>query len=207
MLAFLWVCDHPDRKKFAESIFATIDLQSIVLLVSLMFSQAPTTFSEELLAIISLRDEHLSRLLGDTLLCMQQDRQIIRIRRCTKSPRHRLFLAFILNLPDRCSIDTALKQVHPNATPNDWIWRTLRSMHDTTDDNGRNLLGVVLDDISKQALRSLVYGGSVTEAANRIAQCDELLDDSILLCSSLAEMPLVKPILRHRYLQASKALA
>jgi hypothetical protein len=131
---------------------------------------------------------------------MERDRSLIDLRKQTRSPRHRTLLALVLNLPDRKSIDPVLRQIAPEELPENWLWDTIQSMHDTPSQrpDRKSVLGFSLNEASEEALRMLLCGHSVDEVSKTVAGHDELVEDARVLCSTLSAFPVLGPLLEQR---------
>lgn len=197
MLTLLWGSGHPRRMVLSETALSSMDPLSAVRIILALHSQVPSEALASLLESLAARDPVLAQLMRDTLSCRRRDQLLVALRKQTKSPRHRMLLALVLNLPDRESIDSALRQIVPSESPEQWLWETIRSMHDTPAlrSDLKNVLGFSLNDIGEQVLRMLLEGHSIDHVSKTVAEDDELVEDVRHLCSTLSASPVLSPLL------------
>ena len=197
-LALLWSSGHPDREALTELALRGVDAHAAARIVSSIRSQATEEAQCCVLDVLAARDLELAALLRATAACRERERRLVDLRKQTTSARHRMLLALLLNLADRASIDRVLQQMVPGSPPAEWIWESLRSMHDTPSRraDGTNVLGLHLNEVSEEALRILVGGASIAEASAAIAEHTELLEDARRLCGALAASPVIGPLLQ-----------
>lgn len=197
LLAMLWESRHPRRIALSEEALQNIDAHSATRIVCSMRSQATTDVQVVLIGILARRDEPLAALLRATLARRDRDRRLIDLRKQTTDPRHRMLLALVLNLPDRTSIDLALRQIAPDQSPDEWLFESIVSMHSTpARQRGENVLGFALNEISTETIRMLLRGYTVDEVSRAIAGHDELVDDVQTLCTTLSALPILSPLLK-----------
>jgi hypothetical protein len=197
LLRMLWESDHPQQMALSEAALRGVDAHSAARIISSMRSQTTIENQSRLIDLLAVRDAELAMLLRETVRQREQDRQLVELRKQTRSPRHRMLLALLLNLPDRPSIDHVLRQIAPDEAPEDWLWDTIRSMHDTP---GRrhdrmSVLGFSLNEASEQTLKMLLCGYSVAEVSKAVAGDAELEEDVRALCSTLSTSPVLGPLL------------
>ncbi len=195
LLYMLWASNHPQRMALSEAALAGVDAHSAVRII--LRSQVTIETQMRLIDILAGRDAELAMLLRETVVQRERDRLLVDLRKQTLSPRHRTLLALVLNLPDRTSIDHVLRQVAPDEAPEDWLWDTIRSMHDTPSrrDDQKSVLGFALNEASELTLKMLLRGHSVDEVSKTVAGYDELVEDARALCSTLSALPLLSPLL------------
>jgi hypothetical protein len=200
LLSLLWASGHPQRMALSELALSGLDAHSAVRVVVSIRSQVPAGTQERLIGMLAERDPELAALLAETVAHVERDRLLTELRQQTRSPRHRMLLALVLNLPDRASIDEVLRQIAPGESPENWLWDTIRSMHDTPGQQSgqKSVLGFSLNEISEEALKMLLDGYSIDEVSKTIAGCEELVEDVRALCSTLLAMPMLSPLLEQR---------
>jgi hypothetical protein len=200
LLCMLWASDHPRRVALSEAALRGVDAHSAARIISSIRSQATIETQMRLVDILAGRDAELAELLRETVSRRERDRALVDLRKQTRSPRHRMLLALVLNLPDRASIDLALRQIAPEDSPADWLFDSIRSMHDTPGrQRGRdNLLGLSLNEASEQTIRMLLRGHSVEQVSQTVAGHDDLVEDVRALCSTLSALPVLGPLLEQR---------
>ncbi len=197
-LSLLWSCDHPEREALTRLALRGVDAHTAARIVSSIRASATEEAQAFVLDALASRDPELAALLCATAAHHERTRRLFELRKQTASSQHRMLLALLLNLPDRASIDRVLRQMVPEALPAEWIWQSIRSMHETPcrRASGTNVLGLHLNEVSEKALRILVGGASVAEASAAIAEHAELLDDARQLCGALAALPIISPLLQ-----------
>jgi hypothetical protein len=197
LLRLLWECDHPQQMALSEAALRSVDAHSAARIISSMRSQTTIENRAPLIDMLAVRDTELAALLRETVRQREQDRVLIDLRKHTRSPRHRTLIALLLNLPDRPAIDRVLRQIAPEEAPEDWLWDTIRSMHDTPAraHDGKSVLGFSLNEESEQTLKMLLCGRSVVEVSKAIAGHAELEEDVRALCSTLSASPILHPLL------------
>jgi hypothetical protein len=197
LLCLLWTSGHPERIALSDAAISGLDPYSAVRVLASIRPHTPAGTQERLIDMVALRDPELAELLRDTVIRKARDRALVELRKLTADPRHRLLLALVLNLPDRGSIDSVLRQIVPGELPEEWLWDTIRSMRDSPGQRlGReNVLGFALNKVSEEALRMLLRGHSIDDVAGIVAGHEELMDDARALCSTLAAQPLLGPLL------------
>jgi hypothetical protein len=196
LLCMLWGSGNPQRMRWAQAALAEFDAHSAARIVLALASFASQGETKTLIEIAARADAGFADLLQATLRNRERDHALVNLRGQTCSPRHRMLLALVLNLPDRTAIDQALRQIVPDEAPAAWLWETLRSMHDTP---GRlrdrpNLLGLALNDVSEEVLQLLLRGRSVDDISRTIATEAELVEDVRALCLTLSASPLLRPL-------------
>jgi hypothetical protein len=198
LLRMLWTSNHPLHVPASEAAMSTVDVYSAVRIIFSLRSRPEAQAS--LLDMLSARDSELAALLRETVARLERDRSILRLRKQTSSPRHRTLLALVLNLPDRSSIESVLRQIAPEEDPAEWLWDTIRSMHATPAERagGRSVLGLPLNEPSEEALRLLISGHSVDEVACAVVGPNEQLPDVDALRSSVAASPVLASLLQRR---------
>jgi hypothetical protein len=198
-LGVLWSTAHPDREELTEVALRGVDLHSATGIVSSLRKGLPVDVQSRVLDLFAPREPELAALMRATIGLRERERHLVELRKRTVSPRHRLLLALLLNLPDRASIESALGDLVPETAPRDWIWASLRDMHDSlgVGGAGTNVLGLRLTDVSERALRVLLDGGTQDEASRAIAEHPDLLDDARQLCAALAASPVLSPLVQH----------
>jgi hypothetical protein len=197
LLCLLWASEHPQRMALSESALCGVDAHSAARIVSSIRQQTPPGTQARLIDMLAVRDTELAALLRETISCRERDRVLIELRRQTRSPRHRMLLALLLNLPDRASIDAVVRQIGHGEAPEDWLWGTVRSMCDTPgrQNDRKSVLGFSLNEASEQILRMLLRGHSVAEVSKIVTEDDELDEDVRALCSTLSASPVLAPLL------------
>ena len=200
LLGVLWATDHPKRVALSEAAISGIDLHAATRIILSIRAKAPIGAEARLIDILAVRDSELAALLRETVSRAERDRLLVSLRKQTRSPRHRMLLALVLNLPDRGSIDTVLRQITPDESPEDWLWETIRSMQDTPGQlpDQRSVLGFSLNEASEEALKMLLRGNSVDEVSRTVAGHDELVEDVRALCSTLSALPILRPLVERR---------
>lgn len=200
LLCLLWACDHPKREALSEAALSGIDVHSAVRIILSIRSQTPAGTERRLIDLLAAREPDLASLLRETISRLDRDRSLIDLRKQTRSPRHRMLLALVLNLPDRDSINSVLRQIVPGETPENWLWDTIRSMHDTPNPRSdqNSVLGFSLNEISEEVIKMLLRGHSVDDVSKTVAGHDELVEDVRALCSALSTLPVLSPLLGHR---------
>lgn len=200
LLCLAWGSGHPQREALSEAAISGIDAHSATRIISSIGSQTPADTAGRLIDVLAERDPELAALLRETVSRAERDRRLVDLRKQTRSPRHRMLLALVLNLPDRDSIDSVLRQIAPGESPDNWLWDTIRSMHDTPGQqpDRKSVLGFALNEASEQALKMLLRGHSIDEVARAIAGHDDLVEDARALCSTLSAMPVLSPLLEPR---------
>ncbi len=195
-LGMLWGSGNPQRMAWAEAAIARLDAHSAARVVSTLAPQATEDEATVLIEIAARGDQGFAELLRETRRCRERDRALVQLRKRTRLPRHRMLLALVLNLPNRNAIDQALRQIVPGETPDEWLWETLRSMHDTPERSRDcpNILGLTLNDVSEEVLQMLLRGRSVDDISQTIATEAELVDDVRALCLTLSASPLLRPL-------------
>ena len=198
-LSLLWSSHHPEREVLTEVALRGVDSLAAARIVSSLRGQSSARAQTCAVDLVAARDPELGALLRETVAGRDRERVLVDLRKQTASPRHRMLLALLLNLPDRAAIDRVLAQIFPHERPEAWIWESVRSMHDTPCrlQDGANVLGLRLNEVSEEALRILVRGGSIAEASAAIAEHAELIEDARLLCTALAASPVIGPLLQH----------
>jgi hypothetical protein len=183
-----------------DAALSGIDAQSAVRIFLSILHQLSRETQAHLLELWAKRDAELAGLLLETSTHIERDRALIDLRRQTRSPRQRMLLALVLNLPDRRSIDAVLREIAPHEPPEDWLWNTIRSNHDTPDrqPGDKGLFGFSLNEVSEEVLKMLLRGHSVDEVSKTVAGYDELADDVRRLCSTLSALPVLGPLLERR---------
>jgi hypothetical protein len=90
---------------------------------------------------------------------------LIARRRFLHDAGHRLFLALLLNLPDRASVDAILRQRFPDRDPAEMLagWLEELSAPDL-----RGVSGLQLDDATRGRLRGLLAGGEMAPVADEV---------------------------------------
>lgn len=197
LLCMLWASDHPRRVALSEVAMSGMDAHSAARIILSIGPHTPVGTERRLIDMLAAREPDLANLLRETASRSERDRSLIDLRKQTRSPRHRMFLALVLNLPDRDSIDSVLRQFVPGESPENWLWETVRSMHDTTNQRSdrKNVLGFSLNDVSEEVLRMLLRGHSIDEVSKTVAGHDELVGDVRTLCSTLSASPVLSPLL------------
>jgi hypothetical protein len=197
LLCLLWTTDHPQRMALSEAALRGIDAHSTVRIISSMRLQTPLGTPARLIDMVAARDAELAALLRKTMDLHERTRVLVDLRRQTRSARHRMLLALVLNLPDRTAIDAVLRQIAPGEIAADWLWDTLRSMRESPrrEDGGNNILGLSLDQLSEQILEMLLRGRSVTEVTRAMTDDPELVEDLRVVCSAFSASPLLGPLL------------
>jgi hypothetical protein len=199
LLTVLWESDHSECIPLSEIALRNVSLDAAARIVSSIGSQGSAEVAASLVGMLAKRDPELATLLGATFARKRCDRVLVGLRRQTRSPRHRMLLALVLNLPNRSSIDLALAQIAPGEVPEDWLWSTIRSMHDTLDRGfNRNLLGFALNEVSEQTIKLLLRGHPAEDVSRAVAEHDELVDDARALCAALSASPILSPLLESR---------
>ena len=184
----------------SEAAVRSLDVHSATRIILSSSSQAATEAPARLIDILAGRDAELAALLRETVSRRERDRSLVNLRKHTRSPRHRMLLALVLNLPDRASIDIVLRQIAPDEAPENWLWETIRSMHDTPGQrpDRTSVLGFSLNDASEETLKMLLRGHSVDEVLRTVAGHDELVRDVRVLCSTLSAFPVLATLLEQR---------
>jgi hypothetical protein len=193
MLRIVWLSEHPQRIALSQTALGGVNAHVAARIVFALGSLAPAA-QQPLIDILAAHDPELAALLGATVASRARARQLVGVRKKTRSPRHRLFLALALNLPDRASIDAALRQIAPDESPDDWLWTTIASMRD-------GMLGVDLNEISEEILESLIRGKSVDDVSAAIGEPCGMEDDVRTLCSTLSALPVLGAVLGTRAAQ------
>ncbi len=196
LLKMLWASNHPQRVALSETAMSTIDAYSAVRVILSLRSRAEA--QSRLIEMLSSREAELAALLRETVLRLERDRSILMLRKQTSSPRHRMLLALVLNLPDRASVESLLRQIAPEESPEEWLWETIRSMHATPAERleGKSVLGLSLNEPSEEALRMLLRGQSVDEAARAWTGPEEQLEEVRSVCLDAATSPVLAPLLQ-----------
>lgn len=197
LLRLLWASEHPRRMALSEAALSGVDAHSAVRIILSMRAQTPAGTQACLIDLFGVREPELAKMLRETVSRSERDRSLLDLRKQTQSPRHRMLLALVLNLPDRHSVDSVLRQVAPGESPESWLWETIRSMHETPGRgrDGRSVLGVSLNEVSEEVLKMMLHGESVDEVSRIIAGDDELVEDARALCSTLSALPVLSPLL------------
>jgi hypothetical protein len=199
LLRMLWASEHPQRMALSKAALHRVDAQSAVRIIFSLGSQAELADQKHLAAILADHDGELATMLSATLSSRARVRRLVNLRKQTRSPRHRLFLALVLNLPDRTSIDAAVRQIAPDDSPENWLWDTICSMHDTPQlpEGTENILGVSLNEVSKETLELLIRGQSIEKISRILGEEFGLIDDVRVLCSTLSAIPVLAPVVKH----------
>jgi hypothetical protein len=197
LLCMLWASNHPQRLALSEAALQGVDAHSAVGIVFPTRLQSKS-MTGALIDILARRDAEFGALLRKTAVDRDRDRALVELRKETHCPRHRMLLALVLNLPDRVSIDRALRQIAPDESPDSWLWDTIRSMHDTAGQQPcrKNVLGLSLNEISEEVVKMLLRGHSVDEVSTTVAGHQELVQDIRVLCSTLSALPVLAPLLQ-----------
>lgn len=197
LLCLLWGCDHPQRLALSETALSGVDAHSAARIISSIRAQTPPGTQACLIDMLAARDAELAALLRETVSSRERDRVFIQLRKQTRSPRHRMLLALLLNLPDRASIDAVIRQIGNGEDPEDWLWNTVRSMCDTPgrENELKSVLGFSLNEVSEPILKMLLRGHSVEEVSKFVTGDDELDEDVRVLCSTLSASPVLAPLL------------
>jgi hypothetical protein len=196
MLCTLWTSGHPQRTALSELALSGMDAHSAVRMVLSIGSQTPVGTERRLIDMLATREPDLANLLLDTVCRLERERLLLELRKHTVSPRHRMLLALILNLPDRASIISALGEIVPGSPPENWIWETIRSMADTPSQRSdrKSVLGISLNEVSEEVLRLLLSGYPADEVSKAVAGHDDLVEDVRALCSALSALPVLGPL-------------
>ena len=197
LIRVLWTSNHPQRIQLSQAAMSTVDAFSAVrIILSLGFRMAEAQAS--LIETWKERDAELAALLQETVAGVRRDRFIIDLRKQTRSPRHRMLLALVLNLPDRPAIASALRQIAPEESPEDWLWETIRSMHATPSQrsDGKNALGLSLGEPSEEILSMLLHGHSVDEVSRSVARSDGQVEETRASCLTVAASAVLAPLLQ-----------
>lgn len=198
LLRILWTSNHPQRIPLSEAAMSIVDAYSAVRIIFSLGRRKGFEAQASLVDMWQARDPELAALLRETLSRMQRDRFIVGLRKQTQSPRHRMLLALVLNLPDRDSIESVARQIAPEESPEDWLWETLCSMNAAPGErsDGNSALGLPLNEANEEVLRMLLQGQSVDEISEAVAKSDRPTEDVRALCSMLTASPVVAPLLQ-----------
>src|SRR5579871_52904 len=207
VVRMLWTSNHPLRESLSETAMSTLDAYSAVRIILSLRSRPEAQAS--LIEMWSERDPELAALLRKTVERIDSDRSILMLRKQTRLPRHRMLLALVLNLPDRASIESVLRQILAEDDPGEWLRETICSMHITPAERlqGKSVLGLPLNELPEEALRLLVEGHSVDEAARVVTREHAELEEIRTLCSEAAASPVLAPLLKQAPVQKSTATA
>jgi len=200
LLRLLWTSNHERRLEISKLAMSTIDAYSAVRIILSLASPAVAEGQAALIEGWKHRDPGLAALLRDTIRHMQRDRFIVRLRKHTQSPRHRMLLAMILNLPDRVSIESAVRQIAPEEAPEQWLWETIRSMYVSPSDewDDENVLGMELNESNEDVLRMLFEGHSVEEICHVLPNSDESRETVQTACLRVSESPVLASLMPQR---------
>ena len=130
------------------------------------------------------RDSDLAALLRETIERVQRDRFILGLRKRTQSQRHRMLLALVLNLPNRTAIESALRQIALEGSPEQWLWKTVRSMYVTPDERspGKSPMGLPLNEADEEVLRLLFDGQTADHLSKGFAAASSPQQGSHAAC-------------------------
>jgi hypothetical protein len=198
LLCLLWAADDPRRIELSEAALSDIDAHSATEIILSVRGQTPAGTQERLIDLLPPHHTELAALLRESVACRERNRVLVDLRRQTADPRHRLLLALALNLPDRPSIDSVLREIAPTESAESWLWETIRSMHEMPSRrlDGTSVLGFSLNEVTEEALHLLLQGRPVEEVSRTVAQHDELVDDVRALCSTLSQVAVLGPLLQ-----------
>lgn len=111
---------------------------------------------ERLLTALARRHGAVTRPLVDTFNHQRRALSIASRRRLVHDPEHRLFLALLLNLPDRRSVDTILAQRFPGSDAGALLSRWVSEL---AAPEQRGVSGLDLDDAAMAALTKALRAG------------------------------------------------
>ena len=197
LLRTVWLSDDPQRLELTKAALDGTDGASALRIISSIPSEKIGSSFARLTDQLSAHDPKLASLLLETIDCTRRDRELVNLRRQTQDPAQRMLLAFVLNLPDRRSIDLAIKQFAPSASPAKWLWDTIRATHGRRDKSvEKSILGISRNKVSEEAIKLLLKGHSVDQTSKLIAGHDLLLSDARALCETLIRLPVLAPLTR-----------
>lgn len=200
LLRVLWTSNHPQRVAVSESAILTVDAYSAVRIIVSLSSRAVLEGQSALIELLRARDPELAALLRETACRLQGERFLVGLRKRTQSPRHRMLLALLLNLPDRASIISVLRQIASRESPEEWICETVRSMYVTPGErsDGKNVLGMPLDGANGEVILQMLLNGRSVEDVTRVAADSNCSPESIrAVCLTMLRSPVLAPLLRH----------
>jgi len=116
--------DRPAALTAADEVIRSEDLWTAFLLLQHWFSTVERTGSfDQLLELVEHRHGTVAAFLRVVFEHEQRARSIAARRQLVHDDQHRLFLALLLNLPDRQSIDDVLRQRFPTEVPGELLAR------------------------------------------------------------------------------------
>jgi hypothetical protein len=197
LLELLIQMGSPDLERIAARILAHADLHTTFLvLIKLGALARRTALFERLVA--HARERH-GEVLDDLLPAIEEEEQralIFEVRRTVFDPTHRFFLALLLNLPDRHSIDRLIRSRFPGDDPGRLVETWIAEIAATGG------LGLDLDASLKRLLRGCLRGLSVEEIINELAaahpreQIEAQADAIHEVCRRLTWHPVLRPLFR-----------
>jgi hypothetical protein len=193
-----------DYRAFLERVVSGPDFHRALTILLAVFDDEATDWRSfrELFEVCRARHGELADLLEAALLERRREVRLIRLRRTITDPKHRFFLALLINVPTRAQILALTRRVHPDRDPIETIVRWTAELTGVNADGpgGPNLLGVKLDEVSLEVLRLLLLGCSDAEALERLGEqydeddIREQRQDLLELCGALRGSDFFKPL-------------
>lgn len=194
----------PDYRALLQRVVSGPDFHQALTVLLAVFEDEATDWRSfrELFDVCRARHGGLADFLEAAFLERRRIVRILQLRRTISDPKHRFFLALLMNVPTRAEILALTQKMFPDSEPVETIVRWTAELTGVRPDgpNGESLLGVKLDEVSLDVLRLLLLGCSDAEALERLGEQYDEADiraqraDLLELCEALRASDFFKPL-------------
>jgi hypothetical protein len=202
-LDLLHTIEHPEFERIASEMVQRADAFSAYnFLEHLALKMTPYDRFAAFLETVASHHPRIVERMASAGEEIVRDSNIVRRRAGIRDADHRLFMALLLNLPNRESILDMMGKIYPDRRATDAIvsWVGDLSRLPSFDPREPNVLGIELDELSLFVFEQLLEGAGNQQVLGRLCErysreeVDDQAQDILALCHAFRDSLLFKPL-------------